>query len=194
MSESDPPDNRAVVTRFLAGDPDVIGAALRAAEMVVSLEGHGIPRVDRQDIVQQALLETWEAFRKDGFSLEHGVGCFVRKVAHRRCLDWRRKQRETVDVPQHLPDPKRGPDDDLMAHERDDAATKILEALPPACRRLIEMHVIRQLPYAVIAALTGRSEGALRVEMYGCLKRARETYRNLQGPDRPGGNRTGRAR
>lgn len=194
MSDSDTPNGRTVVERFLAGDQAAMAEARRAAEIVVHLGGHGIPAGEREDIVQQALLETYEALLADGFELHKGLACFVRKVAQRRCLDWKRRKKDTVEVSDDLRDESTGPDGHAIRNERQLEATLVMEKLPPACRRLIEMHVVRQLPYGVIAALTGRTEVALRQEMFACIKKARRILDELRGnsrgpagPERRGG-------
>lgn len=192
MSDFEGPDGRKVVERFLAGDPGVYAEARRAAENVVSRRVHGIPPAEREDIVQETLLATYEAFSEDGFRLRKGLGPFVGRLAKCRCLDWRRRQKMTVEVPPDIADPKRGPDGDFEANERDHEATKVLKALSAAHRRLIDLHFRRRLPYAVIAAMTGRSEGALRVEMCEGLRKARrildEIRRRGPAPPEPRGS------
>ena len=60
-----------------------------------------------------------------------------------------------------------------------------MNQLAPGCRELIEKHVFQGLSYGEIAASTGRTEGALRVEMHKCLGKARELTRRRLA--RPGG-------
>ena len=193
----EPPDGRSVVERLLAGDRDVVAEVRRVARHVVTYGCYRVPAGERDDTIEEAVLSVYEAFSRDGFALTKGLACFVRKVAHRRCLDLWRQRRDTVEVPPTLADPRTGPDGVLLANERWIVATQVLEGLSPSCRALIEMHILKGLPYAVIAAMTGRSEVGLRVKMCECLKKALRLRdeKKSRGPEprpRPGGRREAR--
>jgi len=165
--------------RFLDGDPETLDQARRLVESVV--RHHGIPSAERADTVQQVLTDAFKRLRTPGFTLRKDVACLLGKIAHARCLDWRNRQRPTVPVREDIPDPGIGPYGVILENERRWSATLALRRLTPSCRRLIDLHIYHEVPYAVIATLLGRSEGALRVEMCNCLKKARQW---IEGPDK----------
>ena len=56
----------------------------------------------------------------------------------------------------------------------------MLESLPGTCRELITRRTVEGLSYREIARMKGRSEQGLRNQLYKCLKRARDMFRELQ--------------
>jgi RNA polymerase sigma factor (sigma-70 family) len=152
-----------------------------------------IPRSEQQDIVQTVLATACQAMARPDFEFRKEPGVFIRTLAHRACINWFRKFRPDVPIEFDRPSISPLPLDKIIAHERKVLATEIMNQLSPACRELIQKHLFEGLSYGEIAAATGRSEGALRVEMTRCLRKARELSRRLLlrpgtrnggGPDR----------
>jgi RNA polymerase sigma factor (sigma-70 family) len=166
-------DKAAELTAFLAGEPGTLALARRVIELVAVT--HGIPASDREDIVQTTLMQALEKAREPGFQLEIGLKAFLRKVAHCRCVDWRRerKRRRTEPIPPDIHSHRPGPDDVFLRNERLRRATKAMESLSPSCRRLIKLVIQDNLTYAQVAEMTSKDEGALRVQMCHCLKKLR---------------------
>lgn len=138
-----------------------------------------IPRAEQQDIVQTVLAKACQAMARPDFQFRKEPGVFIRTLAHRACINWFRKYRPDVPMEYDRPSASPLPLEKIIAHERKVLATEILNQLSPACRDLIQKHLFEGLSYADIAAATGRSEGALRVEMTRCLRKARELSRRL---------------
>lgn len=160
------------------------------AAMVVRIY-HPIPASEQADIVQTVLAHACQAMAKPDFVLQKDLGAFIRTLAHRSCINWLRKPPPHVTVPIDRPSLSPLPDERMIANERQDLATQILERLAPTCRELIQKHVYEGLSYAEIAATTGRTEGALRVEMCKCLKKAKELAQELSRPPDGGGRNGG---
>ena len=59
-------------------------------------------------------------------------------------------------------------------------AQRAIAGLDPACRELIVLHTGMKKTFREIAGLLGKSEGALRVQMYRCVRRARDLIREMQ--------------
>jgi RNA polymerase sigma-70 factor (ECF subfamily) len=183
--DGEAPDDAAGIRGILEGDATALEAARRVVQAVARYGGYGIPAADRADIVQQTLLDACAALAKPDFRLRHSLGRLLRTLAHRRCVDWVRRRRPTDPIGDDLVDPDRGAEAHLLDNERRRLATWIVGELDPPCRELIRLHVYENLSYAEIAARTGRSPGALRVEMCTCLKKARallERSRTLKNP------------
>jgi DNA-directed RNA polymerase specialized sigma24 family protein len=189
MSEQDPPAKPSEIELFLAGDPTTIASVRKIIDSVISHRKYGIPRSERQDLAQQTLADLCRVARKPGFLVVKTLSCLVAYMAHCRCVDWLRKRQDLEAIPAGYADTA-GSDKQIRITTTDDLTTKIMEKLPPACRWLMEMVIGLDIPYADVAAMTGRSEGALRVQMWTCLKKARKIHQNLDGGP-PKGRPTG---
>jgi RNA polymerase sigma factor (sigma-70 family) len=179
MVETGPPAKSQELALFLAGDPATVAAVRKVIESVVSQRRYGIPSSERQDVVQHTLADLCRQIRKEEFRLRKGLACLAGFLAQCRCVDWFRRRHLTEPVPEGMPDTRDCPEDVVSRNEIEALATKIMRALPPACRWLMEMVIGQELTYAEVAAMTGRSQGALRVEMCTCLKKARVIHKAL---------------
>ncbi|HET8945379.1 MAG TPA: sigma-70 family RNA polymerase sigma factor [Candidatus Polarisedimenticolia bacterium] len=180
MDEQEPPAKSREIELFLAGDPATVASVRKIAESVVSHKKYGIPRSDRPDIVQQTLADLCRAARKPGYIVKT-LPCLVAYMAHCRCVDWLRKLQPMEVIPAGVVDPGPGPDKQILLTDDAILTTKIMERLPPACRWLMEMVIGLDIPYADVAGMTGRSEGALRVQMWSCIRKARKIHQSLDG-------------
>jgi|KBSSwiStaDraftv2_1062776.scaffolds.fasta_scaffold144630_2 DNA-directed RNA polymerase specialized sigma24 family protein len=180
MGNWDSPAMSKEIELFLAGDPSTVASVRKIIESVVSHKKYGIPRGERPDIAQQTLADLCRAARKPGYIVKT-LPCLVAYMAHCRCVDWLRKLKETEVIPDGLIDPRPGPDKEILLTDDVILTTKIMEKLPPACRWLMEMVIGLDIPYADVAAMTGRSEGALRVQMWSCLRKARKVHPGHDG-------------
>jgi DNA-directed RNA polymerase specialized sigma24 family protein len=185
MNEPGPPPKGDEVELFLAGDAATIASVRKIIESVVSHRKYGIPRNERPDIVQQALADLCRAARKPGFRLLKTLACLVSYLAHCRCVDWWRERQETEALPEGLADTARRPDEMILLTDDRELTTRIMKRLPPGCYWLMVMVLGLEIPYAEVSTMTGRSEGALRVQMWSCVRKARKVHQMLNG-GRPG--------
>ena len=153
---------------------------------MVRFRGYGIPVGDREDVVQETLLQIWEAVRQPQFDPSRKFESFVQTVAARRCIDRMRTRRTTVPLNPGLVHTATGPLGSLMRTERVELARKVLDSLKKACRELIRLHVAEKKTYGQIAEDLGRSEGALRVQMHQCIRDARKILEGMLQGDGPG--------
>ena len=162
--------------RFLDGE----AYSYARAQAALVVRGYRkIPRSEQQDIVQTVLAKACQAMARPDFALRKDPGVFIRTLAHRACINWFRRHRPNVPMEIDRPSLSPLPLEKIIANERRLLATEILSRMSPGCRELIEKHVFQGLSYAEIAAATGRTEVALRVEMHKCLGKARELTRRL---------------
>lgn len=167
---------------FLQGDSRAVRRAEAEISRVVRFRGYYVPEEDRRDLIQEVLLQVCQALARPGFTFTTGFDHFVRSIAHRRCVDWIRRYRVHEAFDPVTPGDQDAPDDQLRESEQHALAAEILGALPERCRDLIRLHLGEGLNYRQIGEQLGCSEGAMRNQMYECLKKAREDFRRRQGP------------
>ena len=162
-----------LLRRFLLGEIKMVAQVEAMISRVVRYRGYFIPTQDRQDVVQEAMLKLYEALGRPDFAFTRSFRAFVESMAHRRCVDWMRQQRPKEQLPETLPDRAASPDQTVLQDEQREIGQQVLRELREACRKLIRLHAVENLTYREIARLQGRSEGALRVQMYECMREAR---------------------
>jgi RNA polymerase sigma factor (sigma-70 family) len=151
--------------------------------------GLAIPEQERDDLEQEIVTEVWQAVNRSRFDFFAGFWGFVEVVTTRRCIDWLRARRAAAAslpeevTPQEITSKERGPLQETLLRERAVLATEILAALDPECQKLIAMRMRDGLSYREISRATGRSEGALRIQLYRCIRQARLGWKG-SGADR----------
>ncbi|MFW6012074.1 MAG: RNA polymerase sigma factor [bacterium] len=146
---------------------------------ILAYGGLAIPGQERDDLEQEVMAEIWQAVNRSRFDFSAGFWGFVEVVTSRRCIDWLRTRRETLPLPEEVVSPHRGQLRQTLEHERSELASEVLAALDPRCRELITLRLRDDLSYAEIARATGKTEGALRVQLYRCIHRARTLLKRL---------------
>jgi len=165
--------------RFLDGEPEAISRIAAIARRVVDARAYRIPEADRQDLVQESLVHLCRACGRPGFRVEDSLEGLVRAIAYRRCVDWMRRVRPTVEFNPDTADRSRGPESELADKETVERGRRIIERLGEKCREIIRMRAIDGLSYRQVAERLGRSEGAARNMMYRCLQEARRILQSL---------------
>ncbi len=145
--------------------------------------------VDRDDLEQEVVVQLWRLVNRRSFDDGPGFWKLLEVITCRRVIDWRRAHRSSKPVEEDTPDDRPGPLGFLLSTERRNLAHKALGKLGAPCRELVRLHVIQGKSYSVIGALQGKSEGALRIQMYRCVKRARALLRFLVAEASEGGDR-----
>ncbi len=164
---------------FLAEDRQALAQVERLAERVVSGQRFGLTAEDRRDVVQDTLLDLWTAVARPGFDGTRRFEPFVCSVACRRAIDRVRERRRTEPLGESAMASGDGPEARSLRADRLRLGREVLLRLGRACRELIHLHAVEQRTYAEIGRGAGRSEGALRVQMHGCLRQAREILHHL---------------
>jgi RNA polymerase sigma factor (sigma-70 family) len=178
-SRIDEAARRDQVLRFLRADPDLVSEVQRHAARIVRFRGYYIPESDRLEIVQEVMVQLWQALAVKQLALSGTLLALTETIACRRCVDWMRRHRSVEPVDEAIPDRGRRPDEALLARERSDLGRRVLASLGEPCIGLIRQVLDEGKPYAEIARAQGRSEHALRTRMWQCLKEAREILRRL---------------
>lgn len=169
--------------RFKAGDPDAVRSVQVRVKRVLSFRGYGIPAEDRRDLEQEVMAQLWQYAGSKTFRTDVGFWGLVEVVVGRRCIDWLRTRRQTVELPEMAETSLKGPLAGLLAEERRELAYAALAQQGKSCRDVIYLHAVLGLPYGEVSQMLGKSEGALRVMVHRCVKRARVTLLELAGSD-----------
>jgi RNA polymerase sigma factor (sigma-70 family) len=133
-----------------------------------------IPAQDRDDLEQEIMTEVWRAINRPGFDFTAGFWGFVEVVTSRRCIDWLRSRKVGLPLSENLLDRGRNPLQKTLDNERANLADRLLSALEPDCRELIVLRLREGRSYSMIARDLGKKEGALRVQMYRCIRSAQQ--------------------
>lgn len=154
---------------------------------------------DWEDAVSDAVLQVTEALRAGRFSGSGPLRGYVRRVAATTCLDRLRHHRRWRMVgleDELLPPVRRSPVDLLEAVDRWRLMARVLGELSDDCVRLLRQ-VAAGRSYREMAASSDGAEGALRVRVLRCRRRASEIRarleRNESGVRTPEWERGGRS-
>lgn len=118
-----------------------------------------LPRHDAEDAWSETFLAALGAY--PDLPAEANVQAWLVTIAKRKAID---RHRAAARAPEPMSDPPEHPDAGIRSvdpHDHDDLRAAV-RALPPAQREAIALHYLADLPYADVAALTGRSPGAVR--------------------------------
>lgn len=142
----------------------------------MAFRGYYIPTDERDDVVQEVVLQVYRAATSRGFRVDQSFERFVRTVAHRRCVDWMRGHRSTSPLNPSLVSEDSDPERRLLSREAMDRGRRVLRSLSFACAQLVRLRLVEGLTYRAISARLGRTEGSVRVHLHKCLKKARAVF------------------
>jgi len=165
-----------------AGDKAAYGRLLRECTPLIRRVVHRGMQPDRvDDVVQDVLLTIHRARRT--YDPTRSFSAWVVTIAQRRAIDLLRHRGRHDRREIHAPieyENYAGVDSD---HDRDvtlEQQGKVLQAalssLPPGQRQAIEALALRQLSLDEAAGVTGKTKGALKVNMHRALKSLRERF------------------
>lgn len=176
--------------RFRRGDPEAVGTVRERVGKILAYKGLGIGHRERDDLQQEVLAELWQAVNRTGFDFTAGFWGFVEVVTARRCIDWLRTKRETEPIDETYRDSGKGPLRATLDHEKSELVRRALSELDESDRELILMRLRDDLSYAEISEQTGKTAGALRIQMYRSVQKAGKILERL-APERGGGQAKG---
>lgn len=184
-------DAHQIATRFKAGEPDAVRIVQRRVRRVLSFKGYGIPADDRSDLEQEVMAQLWQAAGRASFRPDSGFWGFVNVVVGRRCIDWLRTRKRTVELPELECRASSVPLARLLTEERRELAYAALAKLGKPCRDAVYLRAVLGLDYHEMSEVLGKSQGALRVLLHRCVKRARQSLLELADGNSPRGRRRG---
>lgn len=143
-------------------------------------------RNDWEDLLQELRMEVFRLLQQGRFRGDSSLKTYVWRVASHTCLDHcrarARRRGDEVDVEGEMERlPPRPAGQGTRTVERD-LLLRVLAETSDECRKLWEM-VVAGLSYREMSDRTGVSEGALRVRVLRCRKRAAEVRERLLDGD-----------
>ncbi|MCJ2065318.1 sigma-70 family RNA polymerase sigma factor [Methylobacterium sp. J-088] len=161
------------------GDAAAYRALLKACLPVVSAiaRSQGVRGEAVDDVVQDTLMTVHRA--RASYDPARPFMPWLRAITQRRAIDrLRRSGRRPREVNDPLAyeaevDPGPAPGQSLEARDRAAALARAVASLPDGQRQAVEQLGLRELSLDEAAALTGRSKGALKVNLHRALKALR---------------------
>lgn len=162
----------------------LLRACLPHIAATVRRQGVGPDRHD--DVVQEVLLTIHRA--RATYDPMRPFLPWLRAIAQRRAIDALRQtgrtaRREVSDETAYLAHPDQGPDS-TRGLERDDASRLLGEAiaqLPPGQRQAIELLALQERSLDEASDATGRTKGALKVNLHRAIQALRQRLREDEG-------------
>lgn len=178
-------DDKTIIEQVLSGDNDAFGLLVEEYQTRIynlCLRMCGDPD-DAFDLSQETFVRAWKALA--GFQFESAFSTWLFRLCSNICLDYLRakKRRAAVSLTMtdedgetqlDLPDPAKGPEEQLLAAEDREALIKALNSLPADQRQIITLRAINGLSYTEIAQVMQLQEGTVKSR----LSRARTNLRN----------------
>jgi RNA polymerase sigma factor (sigma-70 family) len=177
--ESD--DHADFAARLRGGDPQAMQLLRERVRRILSHGRLRIPVAELDDLEQETMTQVWLALNRPTFDLGGGIWGFVEVVASRRCIDWLRSRRLVEPLTEALRDGSSDPLHRAMRRESTRNVSGALAALDAPCRELIALRIGEGLSFRELATRLGKSEEALRVQMYRCVRSARALWER-RGP------------
>jgi RNA polymerase sigma factor (sigma-70 family) len=171
-----------LAARLRSGEPAAMAQVQERVRRIVRFRRLGIPSHELADLEQDVMTQVWRAVNRPGFDPEAGIWGFVEVVASRRCIDWIRARRNQLPLDEAAPDSGRDPLARALGLESGRLASAALASLDGPCRELILLRVGDEMSFKDLSARLGRSEPALRVQMYRCVRSARKALERLGWP------------
>jgi RNA polymerase sigma factor (sigma-70 family) len=173
--------NTRLVQECLEGDERAWNVLVdRYKNLVYSIPlKYGAPHQDAADIFQSVWLDLFNELPRlrEAEALQ---GWLVRVTTH-KCYHWKRQQSSTPDGAAHDELERQAGDGqapvDLLAEmEREQMVREAMGALPPRCRKMIELLFFEHppLPYTEVASRLGLATGSIGFIRGRCLKRLKK--------------------
>ena len=134
------------------------------AANIASLEAHSYAREDLEELLSDVFLSLWRS--REGLDTEKSLKSWLAAVARNRAVDFLRRKKETHPVPDGLPDPAPGPEEQLLQKERIQALERALNALSARDRNLVYRKYYYLQSTARMAAELGLTERAVEGRLY----------------------------
>lgn len=189
MEETRAGGDEELIDGYLAGDPAAVAEVDGWLERAASSYRRRL-RDQWDDVLQDVRLEVLRLLRDGRFRGESSLKTYLWRVASHTCLDrirsrtrwtWVEYDTEGSSAPEPAGQP---PQERVWSPERD-LLVRVLARMSEDCRKLWKM-VIDGLSYREMSESTGVSEGALRVRVLRCRKRAIEVRAELDPGGVPG--------
>lgn len=169
------PDTSSLMARYLDGDPDAVGTldgwiAKAASPFRARLAWQW------DDVLQAARMEALRLLRQGSYRGDSSLSTYLWRAVNHVCIDHLRRQKQapTVgveDLAETEPGDEPSPLGRVIRAESERFLLRVLESTPPECRRLWAL-ILDGQSYGEMSRQLGTSEGALRVKVLRCRRKA----------------------
>jgi RNA polymerase sigma-70 factor (ECF subfamily) len=183
-------DSADTISRAQRGDQEAFDAIY--ARFADPLYRYLYARVGDGAIAEELFGELWlrvverlGAFRPPASGAEHAFAAWLYRIAHNLAVDSLRR-RGGLPLDAEIVSREPGPDEQVIGGEERTTLRDALAQLTPDQREVVVMRFYEERSSAEVAALTGRSEGAVKVMQH----RALHALARLLGVERGGKRRS----
>ena len=127
---------------------------------------------DALDLSQEVFLKLWRTLEQ--YQFDAAFSTWLYRMTQNACIDFLRRQKrqqhasltvsddEAAGKELSVPDPAPLPEDRVIFNEKPEAIRTAMHALPPDFREILELRVVRNLPYEQIAQIMGLPVGTVK--------------------------------
>jgi RNA polymerase sigma factor (sigma-70 family) len=148
--------------------------------LAIAQQGFRMSRVDAEDVFQEVFARTYE--RLGDLRSDDAVRPWIAQLTRRLCIDRIRAGAREVLDPEVA---EREMDETLERLDEALAVREALEAMPDACREILDRFFCRDESYAVIGRSLGLPAGTIASRISRCLAKLRQQLEGRQGPSAP---------
>jgi RNA polymerase sigma factor (sigma-70 family) len=166
-----------LLQRFAAGDLDAFESLFREHQSAVY---RWIVRIVRDPATAEDLtVETfWRMHRAHArFDPTGNCGAWLRRIATNVALDHLKRRRIESSLPEDLP--ARPVPDEAVANQTRQNIARALADLTPRLRIVVQLGLIEEEPYAVIAEALGISASAVKLRMFRAVRLLRKSLERM---------------
>jgi RNA polymerase sigma-70 factor (ECF subfamily) len=134
-----------------------------------------------KDITSEVFLGAWQSLPKYHPRENAKFSTWLFSIARRILVDYYRKQRRTdqnkvalEDIAEILPDENASPEEIAATKLTSEQILSAITLLPPDMAEAVTLHYIDEMEYVEMAAITGKTEGNLRVLVHRGLQQIRK--------------------
>ncbi len=125
-------------------------------------------QAEAEDVTSQVFVKAWEAMPRYQWR-EIPFSHWLMRLARNAVIDYYRTARPRGELPEDRASQDLGPQAAYLRGERFRELEAAIRQLPDDQRTVIVLRFIEEMDYAQVAAITGKSPGALRVIQYRAL-------------------------
>lgn len=127
---------------------------------------------DALDLSQEVFLKLWRTLPQ--YQFDAAFSTWLYRLTQNVCIDFLRRQKrrqhvsltfsddEDEGTELSVPDPAPLPEEQVIFHEKQEAVRRAMNALPVDFREVLELRVVRQLPYEQIAQIMDLPVGTVK--------------------------------
>ena len=133
-------------------------------------------RADAEDLTALVFTEALEGL--EGYREQGTFSAWLFTIAHRRVVDFYRRERPTRPLDEALDTVGEGPNPlaEVVHEERLEHLARLVKGLDAEKQELLRLRFAGELTYREIGEIVGRSEGAVKMAVHRLLRRLEEAW------------------